>query len=441
MSSNYRVVTYEAHNVGGVKDVKFDLEGHHLFLVGGKNAQGKTSALNAIRMALCGKNGCDYPEVPLRDGEREGWVRAELASDLEDAGLAVELKFSRKRNGQVVEKFRIVDGTGADVPSPRTLLQRLFSLRAFDPLAFERLSRKEKRETLLRLAGVDIAEYKKRHDELYAERTRRGREEKSIAAVLASMEPQHPDVPDEEVSIQSLIHEQNRRTEHNRRNDRERQRLKEAREKEDRVRESVKSIEDEIARLQEKLATAIGALNQAELAVDIQSETVDVLEDADMAEIAQQLGSADAVNRKVRANVARKQKEAELQSVTDELERINAALDAVAVEQAQALEAAKWPVNGLAFDDDGVLFRGIPIEQCSKSERTIVSTRIGMALNPRLRLLVSEGGGDMDEETLRTLDGILKEEGFQLVLEMVCRGAEDEQRCAVVIEDGRVKEG
>lgn len=302
MSSTYRVMTYEAHNVGGLKDVQFDLDGHHLFLVGGRNAQGKTSALNGLRMALCGKNGCDYPEVPLREGEREGWVKAQLASDLEEAGLSVELKFRRTRTGQVNEQFRIVDGTGAEVPSPRTLLQRLFSLRAFDPLAFERMSRKEKRETLLKLVGVDISEFKRKHDSLFAERTVAGREGKALAARVEAM-PRHQDAPDAEVSVQKLVCERDRRQELNRQNQRERDRLKTAMAEEDRVRAGVTSLETELAAVQKRLEEARAQLEQAELLVNTQQKTVAVLEDADVVEVTRQLETAEETNQIGRAHV------------------------------------------------------------------------------------------------------------------------------------------
>ena len=66
-----KLLTYEAHNVLGVKDIKFDLTGRHLFLVGGANGQGKSSALTALTMALAGKSGMnDYPEIALRKGEK-----------------------------------------------------------------------------------------------------------------------------------------------------------------------------------------------------------------------------------------------------------------------------------------------------------------------------------------------------------------------------------
>lgn len=434
---NYRVVTYEAHNIGGLKDVSFDLEGRHLFIVGGDNAQGKTSALNGIRMALCGKQGCDYPEVPLREGEKDGWVRIQLESDLEEAGLAVELKYSRKKSG-VVEKFRVVDANGDDVPSPRTLLARLFELRAFDPLAFERMNRNEKRETLLKLVGVDLKAFQKAHKKLYSERADIGREGKKLAGKVEAM-PKHKDVPEEEVSVHSLIQEKERLAAVNADNERQRERAKSLQRDLVTRREMVESLEQQVAKLQEELDGQRTKLEAAEAVAKAQDDTVKVLEDQDLSEIVAQIEAADGTNRKIRQNQAREDAEKELEASRAEYQELTDKIKANQDAQEAALQSAEWPVDGLSFDEDGVLFNGLPIEQASKSERIVVSTRIGMALNPKLKLLVSEGGGDMDRKCLEALDEIVTENGYQFILELVTRGAEDEARCAVVIEDGEVK--
>src|SRR5262245_46003478 len=97
-----KVVRYTAQHVLRLSDVDFNLEGRHLFLVGGKNSQGKTSALTALLMALCGRSGLEkYPEIQLKEGEDEGNVRVELAGEVgEPPQLTVELKLKRKRGGQ-----------------------------------------------------------------------------------------------------------------------------------------------------------------------------------------------------------------------------------------------------------------------------------------------------------------------------------------------------
>lgn len=439
MSANYRVSTYEAHNIGGIKDIRFDLTGRHLFIVGGKNTQGKTSALNALRMTLCGKNGCEYPDVPLRTGEREGWVKAALDADLEEAGLVAELRFTRGRGGKVTEQFRLTDGTGKDVPSPRTLLQRLFNLRAFDPLEFEKLDRKAKRETLLRLIGIDLKVYQAEHKRLYDDRTAVGRDGKRLAGKLDAM-PHHPDAPDQEVSIQKLIAEKELREDVNRRNTNERQRLEALQMDLEKRQADMASAEQKLKDLQASMADLRLKVIAAEALATAQYATVTVLEDQDVLDVQQQIIAADETNRKVRENAARALAAKEVDDSRDEWERLTAAMEVLAEHQEEELKNAQWPVPGLSFDEDGVLFNGLPIEQASKSQRILVSARIGMALNPRLRLLVSEGGGDMDVETLEALDKLMAEEDFQMVLELVSRGIEDDERCAVVIENGQVKE-
>jgi len=170
-----QVLNYKAHNVLGIKDVDLAMEGKHLILIGGANGQGKTSALTALVMALAGKSGMEkYPEIPLRDGQRSGKITVELSGDLElheSDTLTAELTWRRKRGGEIDEQFRLLDSTGEEAPEPRTLLKRLFDLRAFDPLAFERLKPKEQATTVQRLLGLDLSKFDEERKQVYEDRT------------------------------------------------------------------------------------------------------------------------------------------------------------------------------------------------------------------------------------------------------------------------------
>ena len=183
-----KLLKYTIQNVLGVKDITLDVDGHHLFLVGGKNAQGKTSALTALLMALCGKRGLkEYPELALREGETRGSVTIELSGESslhEDEKITVELMLRKKRSGLVVEEFRVLDSTGEEAPEPRALLQRLFKLRAFDPLEFERAKPKEQVEIIRNMLGIDFEAFDKRRQEAYEKRRDVGVEGKSLARRL-----------------------------------------------------------------------------------------------------------------------------------------------------------------------------------------------------------------------------------------------------------------
>lgn len=429
-----RVLTYEAHNVGRLSEVKFDLTGRHLYIIGGKNSAGKTSALNALKMALCGRSGMgdDYPEISLREGEDEGWVKVELDAPK----LTVELYLKRRRDGQVVEKLKVA-GENGDLPSPRAVLQQLYSLKAFDPLAFERMDKKSKRKMLLELVGVDLTSLEQEYKRLFDERAAVNKEGKRLAALVETM-PQHDGVPDLEVSLSDLVCRRDRRQAHNQRNEKERQRLSERKHNEDAARANVARIEAELLALERELESAKNALDQAEVLTDTQQKTVDALEDQDVAEVTRQMETAEDTNRKVRENKARAAAVASLATARAEWKKLDADMQAIKDSQVSALENAKWPVEGLGFDEDGVLFNGLPFEQASKSQRVLISTRIGMALNPELKLLVCEDGSDLDEDTLQSLDKALEENGFQMILELVTRGGDDDL-CAVVIEDGKAR--
>ena len=166
-----QVLKYEAHNVMGVKDVKFDLAGRHLFLVGGANGMGKSSALSALVAALAGKSGMpDYPEILLRKGQKKGKVTVELTGDaelMESKSITVELSLKQRPSGAIVEEFRVLDSAGEEAPEPRKLLQRLFTLRAFDPLAFERMKPKEKATLVQEMLGLDLSKFDKEYKSVF----------------------------------------------------------------------------------------------------------------------------------------------------------------------------------------------------------------------------------------------------------------------------------
>jgi hypothetical protein len=170
-----------------------------------------------------------------------------------------------------------------------------------------------------------------------------------------------------------------------------------------------------------------------------QQTIVDKLVDAAEQEICDKISVAEDVNKKVRENAQRATLAGEISTLEIEAEKVEKQMKAIADSQQKALEDAHWPVEGLGMDDEGVLYNGLPIEQSSKSVRTRVSVEIGMALNPRLRLLVCQDGGDLDNDALDALDAVLAEKDFQMILELVTRGKDDEARCAVIVENGKVK--
>lgn len=442
-----KVVRYTARHVLKLSDIDFNLAGRHLFLVGGKNDQGKTSALTALLMALCGRSGLDnYPEIQLKEGEDEGDVRVELCGgDGEPPKLTVELKIKRKRGGVVAEEFKLFDENDRELKEPRKLLQRLYELHAFDPLSFERLDRKGKKELLSKLLKLDFADLDTARKALYEEREDVNREHKKLKAQVEAM-PEYRDAPETEVSTADLLAELKTRQATNKENAEQANLLKELRKLIVGYENSVKSTEREVEAARQALEQAEAELEtyrkrlaDAKAKGEKQAAVVTDLVDADEEQVREQIANSGEQNRKLGANQAKAKAKDRLRTLDDTSSDLTRRLHAVEKQKEEAISKAEWPVPGLSFDSDGVLFDGLPFEQASKSKRVLASVRIGMALNPRLRLLVCQDGSDLDSDTMTALDKLLKEKDFQMILELVTRSEADEELCAVIVQDGKVR--
>jgi hypothetical protein len=195
-----------------------------------------------------------------------------------------------------------------------------------------------------------------------------------------------------------------------------------------------------VADLQEKLKEA--KLLEKE-AIRAEKEAIEAREKlGDLKETDQinaQIRDAGEQNAKLQANKQRLIAKAELEQAEFIANEANDALNDLQENQDRELQQAEWPVPGMSIDDEGVLLDGLPLESACKSKRVIASTRVGMSLHPKLKLLVCEDGSDLDTETLAELDRVLKEEDFQCLVELVTRTKEDEELCAVIISDGKIR--
>lgn len=112
----------------------------------GRNAQGKSSVLDAIAAALGGKSV--MPNKPVRSGEERGAIRIEI-----DGGeLVIRRTFTADGGGQIV----VENAEGFRPGSPQKMLDGLYAAVAFDPLAFSREKPEEQYRILRGLVKLAV---------------------------------------------------------------------------------------------------------------------------------------------------------------------------------------------------------------------------------------------------------------------------------------------
>jgi hypothetical protein len=116
----------------------------------------------------------------------------------------------------------------------------------------------------------------------------------------------------------------------------------------------------------------------------------------DVDAIEKQLAEADDVNAAVRPRSERiggRRHAGDAKARVRRADRADRALDE---KKADAIAAAKMPIDGLAFDDSGVTYRGVPFKQCSAAEQLRVSLAMAMAMNPKIRVVRITDGSLLD---------------------------------------------
>src|SRR5450759_2931486 len=117
----------------------------HVQIIGGRNAAGKSSVLDAIWLALGGGAAARETTRPIRDGEDHASVRLDLG----------DLVVTRTWTGDKTA-LTVASQDGAKYSSPQGVLDALVGRLSFDPLEFTKLGGREQVAALLDLVNLDV---------------------------------------------------------------------------------------------------------------------------------------------------------------------------------------------------------------------------------------------------------------------------------------------
>lgn len=395
-----KIIELTAENFKRLKAVDITPD-EHMQVIGGRNAQGKTSVLDAIWLALGGGSASKATKKPIRDGEDQASVRLDLGD------LVVERKWKGDKT-----TLAVTAADGAKYTSPQAMLDSLVGRLSFDPLEFTRLSAREQMAALLDLVDIDVDldAMAAERQRLYDERTQVGRD----GVALGEKPRVDEGTPTEERSATVMLDEISEAEASNR---------------------SRAELINQQERAAQEVADAKRALADAEVALSAANKAAakaPALLDTDA--MRTELNGIEESNRAIRENNRRREIVAQIEFKRGEYDGLTAKIKQLDEARTKALAAAKFPVDGLGFDDDGVTYNGVPFSQASSAEQIRVSLAMAMALNPKLKVIRILDGSLLDDESMALIADMAKGADYQVLIERV--GNADEG--AVIIEDGQV---
>ncbi len=159
MSNETQIKRIKIQNFKGLKAFEGEILGKDVYLTG-RNESGKTSFIDAVWLALTGKN---IPPKPVTTGAKKGLIEVELAD-----GYVVRTKLAVGKTPIQfeIENLNAVDEKDKFVKAPRTWLNERIGVIDFDVNDFFKMSDAKQVEYFCKITGVDVHEQDQQIEEL-----------------------------------------------------------------------------------------------------------------------------------------------------------------------------------------------------------------------------------------------------------------------------------
>lgn len=422
-------------NVKRIKAVEISPDGN-LVRITGKNANGKSSILDSISMLFCGKKL--IPERPVRDGEEAAKIEAE----------AGEYIITRHWTSPDKSYLTLRNKDGAKFSNAQSILDGFVNDLSFDPIHFTLSKPQERIEKLREITGIDLTELDRECNNAYALRRDYGRDLKKQTSVVETLK--HNLGPDESEEnymglrndlkkVKEEIEEVNKKNEEirSRRSKTESLRAKEESENEkiNAAKSRIQKLEDQIRAENELIENSKKEIMSIKVELqgmgDLQEKFIEVKALEEMRTlIVSKIAESDA---KAREKMLCEDAIKELESIQKSYDEQDSILKRIDYKKSKMFETCIMPIDGLGFGVNDVDFKGMPFSQLSTSEQIRISMSIAIAKNPKLKVIVINNGSLLDEDALKEVESIAKENNFQVWIEEV---ASSKQEGCIFIQDG-----
>jgi DNA repair exonuclease SbcCD ATPase subunit len=440
-----RIIRLQGSNVKKIKVIDIT-PNKYVNRISGGNGTGKTTTLDMIEMVLVG--GKSIPSRPVRTGAARGGIKIDMGEDSKTEVVLTRQFFegSSKRAGRLhVEQMPGADATELQerrqkITTPDELEDALLKQVSFDPLEFMRMKPKEQYHILRRISTPDIdmdALDEKIQGEFDA-RTIAGRKRDQLEAQRDAI--QIPEgLPTEPRDVKGMTEELAQVSNYNLEIERERREREDYQREYERMKEATRSRADRLGELRLEIERMEIALRQ-DLDRLVEMEKTEkawepLAEPKDAAALAAQIEEARILNRAIERGQMRAKIDADYKVAHEEWSKLDAAVKEGERRKKEAIAHAKYPVEGLGFGNQEVMYNNLPFEQASNAEQIKVSAAIGMTTNRKVRVMRIKDGSLLDDASLAIIADMAHERDFQVFIECVDLTG----NVGFYMEDGEVK--
>jgi AAA15 family ATPase/GTPase len=435
------IISAEIKNFKNISARHIDFAGKSM-IIAGKNEAGKSSIIQAIMSPLDSKY---IPPKPIKNGESNAEIELEIEGELNGQYVKYTLAcyFSQEnQKGRVV----LFDESGAKMSGGKAIIESLVGNIGFDIMSFIKKGKtdsgkpsqagiREQIEILTQLMPMEgvtkLHELDMEYNEKYAERTSVNKEIDFLKAKLKhDFSQEELDVYEtdrsEELAVKKAsltqISESVEKW-----NDA-------SRKKADNL-ENLKVIPLDIAEYKNQIKELEAKIKQAEFdlkheqerKVKIDNFFAKYPEKPSVQSLSEEIESLSnhQENRKKVLELYDIQKKSIAEQ--EKSETITERLKVIKKEKEEVFASYPLPVKGLTFDEEGISYDGLPLhdEQINTAKLIEIGLKIGMAMNPNLRVMIIKDGSLLDKETLNKIINIADKRGYYLLIEVVDSEQED----------------
>lgn len=417
-----KIHSLELENIKRIKAVKLEPRENGLTVIGGDNAQGKTSVLDAIAWALGGNRF--KPSNPTNE---ESLIPPHLKIELSN-GLVVE------RTGKNSD-LKVIDPEGKK--NGQMLLDAFINELALNLPKFLSYNNKDKCNELLKIIGIgEKLNEMERLEASYVAQREAAYNVKKTKRHYADELPVYDGVPDEPIKASELIKEQQGILARNGEKQKKRSQLEELIERRELLKEYVRSAQERMEKAQEELHAKQDQLNDCIEEIKQASRSVEDLQDESTAEIEQALQDIEEVNDRIRANKEKQRALMEAEQAEQQYDKINQEIQELREDRRALLDGSHLPLPGLGVDNGELTYMGQRWDCMSSAEQLKVGTAIVKALKPECGFVLVDKLELMDTQTLQAFADWCQEQNLQVIGTRVSTGDE----CSIIITDGYIEE-